>query len=60
MKNSGMTTYRNGKLYFDADAWAIVTEYAKKKHKTPQQVVIAALKRSIKREKGTIQETVEP
>jgi hypothetical protein len=41
-------TYRKGVMYFDEEAWALIIRYARKSHKTPKQIVIAALKRGVK------------
>lgn len=37
-----------GKMHFDEEAWAMIKKHARKQHKTPKQIVIAALKRSLK------------
>lgn len=45
----GTATFRNGKLYFDAEGWAMVKLTARLQHKTPTHVVTAALRRYFKR-----------
>jgi hypothetical protein len=42
---SGYATYRRGKLYFDEVGWAMLKAAAKRTHKSPTQIVIAALMR---------------
>jgi hypothetical protein len=42
---SGYATYRRGKLYFDEVGWAMIKGAAKRLHRSPKQVVIAALMR---------------
>ncbi len=44
-------TYRKGVVYFDEEAWALIKRWAKKEHRSPKNIVIAAIKRGIKREK---------
>lgn len=43
-------------MYFDAGAWKLVREHARKQHRTPKQIAIAGLKRGIKnaRKKGLV------
>jgi hypothetical protein len=38
-------------LYFDEEASALIKRLAKASHKTPKQIVIAALKRGMRRDK---------
>lgn len=44
----GKATYKNGKISFDDKGWACIKAAARKKHQTPKQIVIAALKRGYK------------
>jgi hypothetical protein len=43
---------RGNKLYFDKEGWALIKKHAKKQHKNPKYVAIAALKRGFKLEKA--------
>ncbi len=47
----GFPQYYRGKMYFHDVDWATIIEWAKKKHKSPQHIVIDALKRGIRRAK---------
>jgi hypothetical protein len=51
MKEIGLATYKQGKLYFDEVGWAMVKAAARKAKKSPREVVIAGLKRGAKLEK---------
>jgi hypothetical protein len=42
---SGYATYRRGKLYFNEVGWAMIKGVAKRLHKSPKQIVVAALRR---------------
>ena len=48
---TGFATYRKGKLYFNAEAWIIIKELARKTHKSPKTLIHAALRRYIERYK---------
>lgn len=52
MNKIGHATYRRGKLYFDEIGWALVKSVAKRMKKSPQHLVIAALKRWAKKDKN--------
>ncbi len=47
----GKATYCKGRLYFDDAGWAMVKACARKAHRTPQQVVTAALWRMVRNAK---------
>lgn len=52
MNKSGYATYKNGKLYFNSEAWTIITSLAKQRHKSPTFLVVEAIKRYIRLRKG--------
>ncbi len=56
MKFIGHCTYRKGKVYFDDAGWNALSAIAKKRHTTVRKLVIAALKRALKR--GTLEKKV--
>jgi predicted transcriptional regulator len=49
IKSIGRATYKRGKLYFDESGWAILKQVAKRTHRSPKALVIAAIMRYIKR-----------
>jgi hypothetical protein len=48
MVNTGRATYRDGKLHFDETGWVMIKTVAKRTKKSPEAVVLAALKRAAK------------
>ena len=49
----GYATYKRGVLYFDKAGWALVKNMARKRKQSPTTVVIDAIKRYIRMQKGT-------
>lgn len=39
---------RKNKAHFDEEAWSLIVRAAQRDHRTPKQVVIAAIRRGIK------------
>jgi len=48
LKRIGRAVYRRGKLHFDEVGWSMIKDVAKRTHKSPRCVVIAALMRYAK------------
>jgi len=48
----GRASYRRGIMYFDAVGWAMVKAASARAHRTPTQIVTAAIKRRAKLEKS--------
>lgn len=48
----GRATYKKGKLYFDEVGWQQVKRVAAHQHRSPKAVVIAAVKRYIRKIKN--------
>lgn len=48
MKVIGIANLRRGKLHFDETCWALIKEHARRAHKTPKQIVVAALFRGFR------------
>lgn len=47
----GIVIVYRGRLVFHEDDWKMVLEHAKKKHLSPQRIVVDGLKRGFKRAK---------
>lgn len=41
-------TVRKHRIYFDDEAWDLITRFARKAHRTNKQIVITALRRGVK------------